>query len=224
MIKEIMKYFTRKKIRKLVENITEAIYSEEYRLESLINKFADKNNLLSKLQWYIAIKVASELNEPINNKIINNAMDDFLTASKSILHRKTFDELLKSYKDLAEICFLEKMITILERQQIYDTDKYTYEGLIYAVEKNRKGPTSSIEREKYRKLANEYKEAVLKYDEYLKEDEEASKKAFEEWFDKIKIEVAEDIKRNGQRSKEELEKEREDLMRQLLETMNKKNE
>lgn len=224
MLNEIKKYFRRNKIRKLVKNITEAIYTEEYRLESLINRFSDKNNLLSLLQCYIAIKVASELNEPISNEIINNATDEFLTASKNIANRKAFDELLKLHKDLAKICFLEKMIAILERQQIYDTDKYTYEGLIYTVERNQKGPTSSIEREKYKKLANEYKEAVRKYDEYLEEDDEASKKAFEEWFNKIKLEVEEDIKKNGQRGKEDLEKEREDLMRQLLETFKKKNE
>ena len=224
MINEIKKFFVSKKIRRLVANITEAIYSEKYTMESLINKFADKNNLLSKLQCYIAIKVASELNEPISNEIINNATDDFLITSKSILYRKTFDELFKSHKDLAEICFLEKMIAILERQQIYNTDKYTYEGLIYAVEKNRKGPSSGVEREKYKKLANDYQEAMRKYEEYLEEDEKAYKKAFEEWFNKTKLEVEEDVRINGPRSKEDLEKEREDLWKELSETLKKQKE
>lgn len=61
----------------------------------------------------------------------------------------------------------------------------------------------------------------LGFDDY---DEEASIEACQEVINKIREEVANEIEINGPRSKEEIEKEREDLYKQLIDEVNKSKE
>ena len=164
------------------------------------------------LRAYVAIQTATRLTEPICNRDIDHALDE-IYSSEQHLNEPDFETILGLHKDLAEIYWLKKTETILEAKLAYKNNKYSYEGIIYSLGNAKKGPTTSEEREEYRKLAKEIYEAEHKLEEYL--DEKASKEAAEKAFKKLKHEVESEIRENGLKTKEELQEEFDDLIKQL---------
>jgi len=212
MFKSLRKYFFRQKIKRLIKLASVAIYSEQFDMEILVNNISSSDDGVDLLRAYVAIQTATRLNVPICEKDIDHALDE-LHSSEQHINEPDFETILGLHKDLAEIYWLKKTETILEAKLSYKTDEYSYEGMLYRLENDMKGPATNQEREKYRKLSKAIHEADGKLEEYL--DENASKEAAEEAFKKLKYEVESEIREHGPSTKEDLQKELDDLISQL---------
>lgn len=190
-------------------------------MEILVNILSPRDVGVDLLRAYVAIQTATKLTVPICEKDIDDALDK-LHSSEQHINEPDFKTILGLHKDLAEIYWLKKTENILEAKLAYKTDEYSYEGMIYRLEHDKKGPTSDQERDKYRKHSKAIHEAEEKLEEYL--DEKASKEAAEEAFKKIKDEVESEIRENGPRTKEDLQKEFNDLIKQLKISLEPKKE
>jgi hypothetical protein len=212
MFKSLRKYFLRQKIKKFIELAAAAIYSEQFDMEFLVKKLSSSNESIDLLRVYVAIQIATRLIGPISKNDIDYALDE-LHSSEQHLNEPEFKTILGLHKNLAEIYWIKKTEFILEAKLSYKTNEYSYEGMIYKLENAMKGPATSQEREKYKKLAKEIYEAEQKLEKHL--DEKVSEEAAEEVFNKLKDEVESEIRENGQRTKEALQKESDNLTNQL---------
>jgi RNase H-fold protein (predicted Holliday junction resolvase) len=219
MFNNLRKYFLRLKITRFIKLAVEAIHSEQFDMELLVTKLESNNKSVDLLIAYVAIEIATRLTEPISKNDIDSALDK-TQSSVQHLNEPEFEAMLGLHKDLAEIYWLKKTESILEAKLAHKTNEYSYEGIIYSLENAKKGPTTSQEREKYRKHAKKIYEAEHKLEEYL--DEKASKEAAEEVFKKLKDEAESEIRENGPRTKEELQEEFDDLANQLRMSLERK--
>jgi hypothetical protein len=221
MFKSLQKYFLGQKIKRFIKLAAEVIYSEQFDMEILVKELSSSNKSVDLLLAYIAIQVATRLTGPISKNDIDCALDNF-HSSEQHLTEPDFETILGLHKDLAEIYWLKRAEAILEAKLAYKTDEYSYEGMIYILENTKKVPATNQEREKFRKLAKEIYEADQKLEKYL--DEKASQEAAEEAFKKLKDEVESEIRENGPRTKEELQKEFDDLTNQFKMRLESKTE
>lgn len=212
MFKSLRKYFLRQNIKRLIKLATEAIYSEQFDMEFLVKKLSSSDEGIDLLRACVAIQIATRLTVPICENDIDYALDK-LHSSEQHLNEPDFKTILGLHKDLAEIYWLKKTESILEAKLAYKTDEYSYEGMIYRLENDTKGPATNQQRDKYRKLSKNIYEAEGKLEDYL--DEKASKEAAEEAFKKLKTEVESEVRENGPRTKEDLQKEFDDLINQF---------
>lgn len=131
----------------------------------------------------------------------NKAIEIDSSYTKSFFDRGVLKDILKDYD--GAITDFTKMIEL----DSSDATSYYYRGMTKIKLGNIEEGNSDI---------NKAKE--LGYDDY---NEEASKEACQEAFDKIREEVAKEIEINGPKSKAELDKEYEDLMKEFIDVTKK---
>jgi hypothetical protein len=149
---------------------------------------------------------------------------DQLLSSEERVGEPDFKEIVGLHGDLAEIYWLQKRNSILERKLAGRMSEYSYEGMIYRIENAKRGPASSEEREKFRRLAEEIHAAEKELEDYV--DEKASQEAAEAAFTRIKEEVEQErrVRADGGPTQDELEVEYQDLIEQLVKINARKRE
>lgn len=162
---------------RLIKLATQTIYSEQFDLETCIERLSGSKEDTDLLRTYMAIQTATKLTEPIDKNEIYDVMEELLS-SEDHLNEPDFETILGLHKELAEVYWLERRVAILEGKLAYKTNEHSYEGLIYSIENAKRGPASCREREKFKKLAEEIAEAERELKEYL--DEKASREAMTE--------------------------------------------
>jgi hypothetical protein len=218
------KYFRRQKFKNLVRAVNEAIYSERFEMKSILQLLTSNFQEAKMLQAYLAIEVATTLSEPLTKADIDNALEIISSAEHHIHEGEQFENILELHRSSAEYNWKKKTEFITNGKRARKRDKYSYEAAIYDLEKIKKAPCSSKEREKWKALSislkesehkykvaeEEYKEAVKKQQD--ENDEKASKAAAEAAFQRIIAEVEEEKKLHGEKSKEQILKERDEIM------------
>ena len=186
MLDRLREHFVGRSLKRSIKLAIEAIYSEQFDMDAVTRRLASTNDLGQLLRAYIAIQIATQLTDPLNQADIDHALKE-LRSSEHHLDQPDFQEILALRKELAEVCWLQKTNEILERKLALQNNPYSYDAAIYRLEKAGKGPTTPQEREKYRKLAEEIEDSEKKLDAYL--DKKASEEAFDKWLQKTIAEV-----------------------------------
>ncbi len=180
-------------MKRLITLAAEAIYSEQFDFEAIVRRLAGTDEKTVLFRAYLAIEIATQLTEPLTQADVDHA-DEAVHSTEQHATEPGFDSILALRKELAEICWLGKAHEIIKRKIAYKINSYSYEATVYLVEKERKGPTTSQEREKYRKLSAQIEESEKQLEDHLDQQaaEKAADKAIQSMIDKIERE-----KRNG---------------------------
>lgn len=178
MFNRLQDYFLKWQMKRLMKLLitvaTKAIYSEQFNIDAVIRRLADNNKPFQLLRAYIAIQVAMQLTEPMNQKDINFAITTLCRAEQSeqFLNKTDFEKVLWLHKELAELCWLHKTKCILERKLAYKNNNYSYDAAIYKLENVKKCPSNHQEREKWRKLAAAVEESEKQLEDYLEKKQD----------------------------------------------------
>lgn len=222
----LKKYFEQKKMKSLIKQATETIYSEQFDFDSILKKLLTQTD---KLQALIAIKFATYINEPIGKEDIKQAIEEINSAKNDLKEEGEMKAFLKILQESTEVDWLERTKTILEGKLALKQNKYSYQASIYHLESIKKGPASSKEKAKWKVLSSELEVAQKNYNSHLQKlkeaEEQESTKAAQAALDKM---VAERDERRKHMTDEEIQNEiaqaridREEIIKQLKETVQK---
>ena len=139
-------------MKSLISEANESIYSEQFNFEVVFSKIASKS---SKLKALIAIQYAVNYNEPLKKVDIIEALNESKVTEKEVQKGKEMDIFLNLLRDSVKLDWLKKTEYILNGKLAYKTNKYSFEGTIYSLEKEKKGPVTLKEREKWELLSKE---------------------------------------------------------------------
>jgi len=153
-------------IRQLIFLATEAIYSEQFSDMGTFVKWlpAEKNNI-NLLCAYISIRIAAQLTESPGETEIANAIEQIRIA-ESHSNRSDFGAILNLHKELADIHWQKRQAEILSGKLAHKKDQYSYDGAIYELQRNSKGPMSIEDRAKFKVLAEEIADLERQIQEY----------------------------------------------------------
>jgi hypothetical protein len=215
--------FQKRKLGKLIRLATGILYSEQFDLRDCIGRLSTGDEGIHLLRTHVAIQTASTLTEPMTKADLLRAWNQLLSSEERVAE-PDFKEIVGLHGDLAEIYWLQKRNSILERKLAGRINEYSYEGMIYRIENAKKGPASNEEREKIRKLAEKIDIAEKELEDYL--DEKASQEAAGAAFSRIKEEVEQERRArvDGGPTQDELEAEYQDLLEQIVKISTRKKE
>lgn len=205
------------KFKSLFDKATKAIYAEQFDFSELVKYLCNDNNNSDLLKTYIVIQLVTENILPIDKTIITKAINLYLEAEKMLINTKESSLMLSYNEAKAQKVFFESKEYFTYGQIAYNSNRYSYEGLKYKLEKVKKGPLTLEEHQKYKALSKQILEAENNLEEHT--NKATSDEALDDVFDKIKLEVEEDIKINGKKTNEELDKEYENLIKEFKKTI-----
>ena len=189
MLERLQQFFATRKMKQSIKLAIEAIYSERFDMELVLKQLTDSSDEpIDLLRAYIAIQVATQLTEPLNQTDVIHALEE-LKSSGERLNKPDFESILGLRKELAEMCWQHKTVEILERKLAAKDNEYSYEAAIYQLEKG-KGPATIEIRAKYQMLAAKIEETEKKLQNHLaeKESDEAFDKAFKKLIEQVEAE------------------------------------
>ena len=154
MITSIRKFFLVWRLRRLIKNATRLIYSEKFDINDLLKHLTNNTNRNNLLRAYIAIRIAAE------KKLNKTAqMPDILKeihASEVLL---TAPELHQTVFDLRKV---EAQKSLVQAEMEFYMDRlapeFSFRGIIYTAEKNKKGPLTQKEYNQFKSLSEQLDE------------------------------------------------------------------
>jgi hypothetical protein len=154
MMNGIRKVLLAWQMRRRIVAATKAIYSEQLDVDTIMKNMPGSDTSTNLLRTYIAIRVAADTKSPREAR-----MDDVLeeTHSSELLLRDsdTCRTILELRKSQAEVSLLKAKIQFSVEQL---APEFSYQGMVYRAERNKKGPLSFDEREKLRAMSDELAE------------------------------------------------------------------
>lgn len=226
----LKKIFQYRKMKSLIKQATETIYSEQFDFENILKRLTGKSDELTAL---MAIKFGVYLDEPVSKDDIKEAIKEVQLSKIEFKEERQMEVFLKSLKDDTELDWLERTKSILEGKLAYKQNEYSYEAAIYHLEKLKKGPSTAKEKEKWKTLSSNLEETKKNYNDHLQkltdiQDDEQSKKAAQAVLDKM---IAERDERRKYMTDEEVQNEiaqakidRENILSDLKQQVKKSKE
>jgi phage-related minor tail protein len=166
-------------MKSLITQATEALYSELFDFDKVLEKLSSK---AGKLEVLIAIKLAASLNSPLTKNDIKEAMSELISSKADLEDNSEMNIFLNLLQESTELDWLEKTKRILKGKLAYKQNQYSYEASIYHLEKTKKRPASTNERAKWATLSENLEQAQKNYDDHIQklkfiEQEDSTKKA-----------------------------------------------
>lgn len=150
----------------LVFLATKALYSEQFSdMGTFVKSLPGEKNDINFLCAYIAIRIAAQLTKPPDDTEIADAIEQIQIIEGSS-SRSDSRKILNLHKELAEIQWQRRQVEILRGKLAHQKDKYSYDGAIYRLQLNRKGPMPTEESVKLEELTNEIADLDLQIREH----------------------------------------------------------
>ncbi len=138
-------------MKRLTKNATRLIYSEKFDFNDLVKHLTKNTHSNNLLRAYIAIRIAAE--KKLNKTAQISDILKEMHASEVLL---TAPELHQTILDLRKA---EAQKSIVQAEIEFSMDRlapeFSYRGIIYAAEKNKKGPLTQKERNRFRSLSEQ---------------------------------------------------------------------
>jgi TPR repeat protein len=183
MFLKLQKYFVARKIKKFIKSATNIIYIEESDLINHLEKklVADKKPF-DLLCVYIAIRIAADARTPIDKSHIKYALRELYSLNLAYQNHEEYEAVVGYLKANAEVSLIRAELEFMIAKKAYDTDKYSYQGIMYSIAKAKKGPLSFEERKEFATLAKKIAEAEDELEEHLakKAEPDCQKQATEQ--------------------------------------------
>jgi hypothetical protein len=150
----IQNFFLKRKIKKLIIQATEIIYSGQSEITSFIEKnFISNKSGRDLIYSYVAAKIASELIVPVDKLDIEQALQKINSFNLRAKTSSNFDD-EKFCKTFIELLKAETYYVLAKREfelaidkKRYDQDKYSLKGMIYIMKISLKRPLTIKEQE-----------------------------------------------------------------------------
>lgn len=238
MLHRLQQFFFVRQMKKLIKTAIEFVYAEQFDFNILAEQLIDQYPRVNLIRIFAAICVAAETKLGAQAQY-NDFFDELRLSELSVQDLEDYQSLLDLYKARAELGLSKVKLEFTVNQF---APEYSYQDILNRAEKAKKGPLSFRERENIRELADEIynldcqvenleqkvnvnkispqrRLVVIRQHVLQKthDNKKSSKEKAEEVFEKIKDEVEAERKIYGSRSKEDLAKEREELISQLKE-------
>lgn len=107
------------------------------------------------LMTYIAIKVATRLEEPLKRGEVDEACREFNESMARYSDRYLFNRIVEVNEVIARLLWVQATLDIARRRFAHRVDEHSYYGAIYAQEKQNRGPISKIKREAVKAMTSE---------------------------------------------------------------------
>lgn len=173
-----------KRIKKKIHLAYKLIYSEKYDFmqqseqEKFIQKLTNTSNQIQLLENYFIVNCITKYSLPINEieiAYLKQELDNIklkLNSTSNNLRIELQEAYLKSEKAKMSINLLFKQQHLITGKAAFDEDAYSFQGLIYKMEKAGRRPISLLELEKLKNLWDQLYELQKKIDEKELELEE----------------------------------------------------
>jgi TPR repeat protein len=166
MFQRFQEYLLRRKIRHAIATATKELYSEHFDMDAVSRHIASPEEPDQLLLAYIAIRAATQLSTPITETDVRHALKQVKSVGT---------DSLESQRELAERCWRERTAKILKGKAAFQKDKYSFEAIVYQMEKAKKGPGTQREHEEWAKLTDAVRDAETELKTCL--DEQLSRDA-----------------------------------------------
>jgi hypothetical protein len=169
MFSGIRRYFIERKIRKLISQATNIIYSEPSDLiEAIERNLTSKQKPFDLLCAYIAIRIAADAKSEIKKADIDYALQELCSQRLSFNNQEEYKAVIGRLKSDTQISLLRTAMNLLISRTAYEADEYSLDGMIYRAAKAKKGPLSHEERNKICALASELMQVRKQIEEHKK--------------------------------------------------------
>ena len=148
MIQGRRAFFARRLQCQLIELATQALYSEQFDMDAIVNRLSRNRPCVALLRAYVAVQSAARLTEPLSDADVEPALDA-IRLSEAHSESPVFGDILDVHRELAEHYWSRAHIAILRGKLASMNDEDSYEGTIYRLQYSNKGPVSKEERAKY---------------------------------------------------------------------------
>jgi hypothetical protein len=169
-------YFAKRLLRQFIEIATQALYSEQFDMESIVTRLSRGQTAVPLLRAYIAIQIAARLTEPLTDADVDRA---FHAVHRCEVYSESpvFRDILDVHKKLAKFYLALQHIAILRGKFAHQNDEYSYEGTLYSLQHSNKGPVSREERAEIETMCKEladlnYQIELMELDAWKNQDEE----------------------------------------------------
>jgi len=181
-----------RRMRQLISLALEAIYSERSDMSILVGSLSGGKDGIDLVRAYISIRVATRLTEPLTDADVEDAIEQLHTA-ESHLGTLDFDSILDLHKELAELHWLRKQAAVLKGKLAHKNDEDSYEGTIYALQRDRKQPVAVEERAKAKELCGKMADLNRQIEEHeLKALKESDGEAYQRMKEELEIRALQD--------------------------------
>jgi hypothetical protein len=142
-IEPVRNYLRNKRIRNLLRNATQYIFSKNGEFDDLINKFV-KGDKQSKLAVYSVLEVASLRVPSSEEERLLEALTIYSGNLQKVLN-SDFDQVIEIQKTKAEIEFLKTKTAFIIAEQSCIEGDYSFECMRYKMEKAKRRPLTQGE-------------------------------------------------------------------------------
>lgn len=158
MLKEIKAHLAARLQRQLIEIAVRTLYSEEFDFGSILSRLSKSRDGIHLLRASVAIEVASRLTEPLSDEDTKRAQK-LVEAVESTSNRELFEQMVSIRRELAELYWGDATLNILRRKLAHKRDEDSFEGTMYSLAKERRGPVSPDQRASFEKICRQLEEA-----------------------------------------------------------------
>ena len=158
----------------------------------VVASLSDGKDGIDLVRAYISIRVATRLTEPLADSDIEDAIEQ-LTAAESHLDTPDFDAILDLHKELAKLHWLRKHTAILKGKLAHKLDEYSYEGTIFALQRDSKQPVTLGQREKAKEVCGKMADLNREIEEHeLKAWKEQDAEEYQRLKDELELRALQD--------------------------------
>jgi hypothetical protein len=146
MLDSVQNFLAKRLLRKLIGIATEALYSERFDFDPLVERLSRDGQEVALLRAYVAIEIAARLEAPLTDNDVDVGVN-IVTASAAHSDSPSFPEILGIHEKIAEHFWSRAHLSILRGALAHKTNEYSFNGSIYDLQRSRKGPISRDERD-----------------------------------------------------------------------------
>ncbi len=157
MLAIIKKQLLTRRMRQLISAALDALYSEQRNMSEVVDSLSAGKDGSALVRTYISMCIATRLTEPLTDKDVRDAVEQLL-AAENHLNQEDFETILDLYKEMSELHWLHKHAAILRGKLAHKNDERSYEGTIYALQRDSKQPATLEQRAKFKEICGKMAE------------------------------------------------------------------
>ena len=158
MLKVIKDHLAARLQRQLIEIAVRTLYSEQFDFDEILSRLSKNREGIHLLRASVAIEVAATLTEPLCDDDTKRAQK-LIELVESTSNQEKFDELVSNRRALAELLWSAATINILRRKIAHKRDEESFEGTLYSIAHEQRGPVSSEQRISFEKICRKIEDA-----------------------------------------------------------------
>jgi hypothetical protein len=147
MFDSVQNFLAKRLLRKQIGIATETLYSERFDFDPLVKRLSQDGQGVALLRAYVAIEIASRLEEPLTDKDVDGGVN-IVTTSAAHADSPSFSEILDTHEEIAKHFWTRAHLSILRGSLAHKINEYSFNGGVYDLQRHNKGPVSRDERDR----------------------------------------------------------------------------